>query len=40
MHARKGTPGGDRLDILVTLIEAWESRHVPIAAPDPITAIL
>jgi HTH-type transcriptional regulator/antitoxin HigA len=40
MHARKGTQEGDRLDVLVTLAEAWEARHVPIAAPDPIAAIL
>jgi len=40
MHARKGTQEGDRLDILVTLVEAWEARHVPIDAPDPIAAIL
>lgn len=40
MHARKDTPDGDRLDVLVTLVEAWELRHVPIEAPDPIAAIL
>jgi HTH-type transcriptional regulator / antitoxin HigA len=40
MHARKGTPDGDRLDVLATLVEAWEARHVPIASPDPIAAIL
>jgi HTH-type transcriptional regulator / antitoxin HigA len=39
MHARKGAPEGDRLDVLATLVEAWEARHVPIAAPDPIAAI-
>jgi HTH-type transcriptional regulator/antitoxin HigA len=40
MRAGPGTPDGDRLDVLVTLIEAWEARHVPIEAPDPIAAIL
>ncbi|HVC58986.1 MAG TPA: helix-turn-helix domain-containing protein [Acetobacteraceae bacterium] len=40
MHARKGTQEGDRLDVLVTLVEAWEARHVPIRSPDPIAAIL
>ena len=25
-----GTPEGDRLDILTTLVQAWEARHVPI----------
>jgi antitoxin component HigA of HigAB toxin-antitoxin module len=27
MPARKGTPEGDRLDVLVTLVEAGEARH-------------
>jgi HTH-type transcriptional regulator / antitoxin HigA len=40
MHARPRTPDGDRLDVLATLVEAWEARHVPIEAPDPIAAIL
>lgn len=35
----RGTPEGDRLDALATLVEAWEARHIPIAAPDPIAAI-
>ena len=39
MRARKGKAAGDRLDVLVTLVEAWEARHVPIEAPDPIAAI-
>ena len=34
-----GTPQGDRLDILVTLVQAWEARHFPIEAPDPVEAI-
>lgn len=33
------TPEGERLDVLVTLIEAYEARHHPIPAPDPIEAI-
>ena len=37
--ANPGTPDGDRVDILVTLIETYEARHFPIAAPDPISAI-
>jgi HTH-type transcriptional regulator/antitoxin HigA len=40
MRAEPGTPEGDRLDVLTTLVEAWEARHVPIEAPDPIAAIL
>lgn len=34
-----GTPEGDRLDILTTLVQAYEARHVPITAPDPVEAI-
>ena len=37
--ANPGTPDGDRVDILVTLIETYEARHFPIAATDPISAI-
>ena len=40
MDARPNTPAGDRLDVLVTLVEAWEERHWPIDLPDPIDAIL
>ena len=35
-----GTPEGDRLDVLATLIEVYEERHHPMDAPDPIDAIL
>jgi HTH-type transcriptional regulator/antitoxin HigA len=38
--APKGTPRGDRLDILATLIDAYEAEHFPIDAPDPVEAIL
>jgi len=34
-----GTPEGDRLDILATLVQVYEAKHVPIAAPDPVEAI-
>jgi HTH-type transcriptional regulator / antitoxin HigA len=37
--ARLGTPRGDRLDVLATLIEAYEERHFAIDPPDPIEAI-
>lgn len=37
--AEPGTPDGDRVDVLVTLIEAYEAKHFPISAPDPIAAI-
>jgi HTH-type transcriptional regulator / antitoxin HigA len=39
MDAAPGTPEGDRLDVLVTLIEAYEARHWNIDPPDPIDAI-
>jgi len=39
MRARKGTPEGDRLEVLSTLAEDWERRHQPILPPDPIEAI-
>ena len=34
-----GTPDGDRLDVLTTLIQAYEAKHHPIDPPDPIDAI-
>jgi HTH-type transcriptional regulator/antitoxin HigA len=34
-----GTPDGDRLDILATLVQVYEARHFPIGAPDPVEAI-
>jgi HTH-type transcriptional regulator/antitoxin HigA len=34
-----GSPEGDRLDILVTLVQAYEAKHIPIEAPDPVEAI-
>ena len=37
--ASSGTPDGDRLDVLATLIEAFEARHYPMDPPDPIEAI-
>lgn len=39
MDAPLGSPEGDRLEVLVTLIEAYEARHWAIDAPDPIDAI-
>lgn len=38
-NANPGTPEGDYVDVLVTLIEAYETNHYPIEAPDPIAAI-
>ncbi|HEY6344252.1 MAG TPA: transcriptional regulator [Bryobacteraceae bacterium] len=37
--APEGTARGDRLDVLVSLVEAYEGRHFPIDLPDPIDAI-
>lgn len=37
--ARSGTPEGDRLDVLATLIDAYEVAHYPMDPPDPIEAI-
>ncbi len=39
MDAKPNTPEGDRLDVLVTLAEAWEEKHYPINASDPVSAI-
>ena len=38
-NAEPGTKAGDRVDVLVTLIEAYEAKHHAIPAPDPIAAI-
>ncbi len=37
--AEPGTPDGDRLEVLVTLVEAYEEKHHKIPLPDPIEAI-
>jgi HTH-type transcriptional regulator / antitoxin HigA len=37
--AKSGTPDGDRLDVLATLIDAYEAKHFPMDPPDPIEAI-
>ncbi len=34
-----GSEEGDRFEILATLVEAYEAKHFPIEAPDPIEAI-
>ncbi len=39
MGAKKGSPEGDELDVLVTLVEAYETRHFPLDLPDPVAAI-
>lgn len=40
MDARPGTADGDRLEILTTLVDHYESQHEPIEPPDPIDALL
>lgn len=37
--AQKGTSQNDLAEVLVTLIDKYESEHYPIDAPDPIEAI-
>jgi HTH-type transcriptional regulator/antitoxin HigA len=37
--AKTGTREGDRLDVLATLIDAYEAEHDPMDPPDPIEAI-
>jgi HTH-type transcriptional regulator/antitoxin HigA len=39
MGAKANTPQGDRLDVLATLVTAWEEKHYPIDPPDPVEAI-
>jgi HTH-type transcriptional regulator/antitoxin HigA len=39
MAARRNTPDGDRLDVLATLVEAWEAKHYPLDLPDAVEAI-
>src|SRR5271168_1664415 len=39
MAAKRNTPGGDRLDVLVTLVEAWERKPYRFDLPHPVEAI-
>lgn len=39
MMAKPNTRQGERLDVLVTLVEAYERKHYPMELPDPIEAI-
>ena len=34
--AKRNTPDGDRLDVLVTLVEAWEAKHYALDLPDAV----
>jgi HTH-type transcriptional regulator/antitoxin HigA len=39
MMAESDTVEGEKLDILVTLVEAYEAKHFPMDLPDPVEAI-
>jgi len=39
MMADPDTPEGEKLDVLVTLVEAYEQKHYPLDLPDPVEAI-
>ena len=39
MTAEPDTPEGEKLDVLVTLVEAYEQKHYPLDLPDPVEAI-
>ena len=39
MDAKAGTKAGDELDILTTLVEAYEAKHHAVSPPDPVEAI-
>src|SRR2546422_1597020 len=40
MDAKPGTPAGDRLEILTTLVDHYESQHESVEPPDPIDALI
>ena len=39
MTARPDSPEGEKLDVLATLVEAYEHKHYPLDLPDPVAAI-
>jgi HTH-type transcriptional regulator/antitoxin HigA len=39
INARPKTPEGERLDVLVTLVESYEREHFPLDLPSPVEAI-
>ncbi len=39
MVAKRNTPQGERLDVLITLVEAYERKHCAVDLPDPVEAI-
>ena len=40
MDAEPESEAGAELDVLATLVDAYESKHFPIESPDPVEAIL
>lgn len=40
MDSEANTSAGDKLDVLTTLVEAYEEKHYPVDPPDPIEAII
>ena len=40
MDADISTPEGDKLDVLTTLVEAYEEKYYPVGPPDPIETII
>jgi len=40
IESQPGTPEGDRMDVLVTLVEAYETKHFPIPEPDDPVQVL
>ena len=40
MNSSHGTAAGDRLEVLVTLVERYETAHEPIEPPNPIEALI
>jgi HTH-type transcriptional regulator/antitoxin HigA len=36
MGAKRNTPEGDRLDVLVTLVQAWEAKRYPLDLPGAV----
>ena len=39
MGAEAESPAGEKLDVLATLVEAWERKHFPMELPEPVDAI-
>lgn len=39
MDAELDSPKGERLNVLTTLVEAYDAKHFPMELPDPVEAI-